>query len=196
MLRRLRDAWKNYLTSIPKSEVVDSIPEEQWDRPDLLPKVSKAKRAAFEELLQLAFSHLPPEHAKQLALDRSAFLERADEVDSALERALTEFESVEARKARCAAIACDWKATEELDWQVASLAVAHGIQDRWASPRAGLELDLKQLAVWLAEHNLTLFDFSAGDNLLAFAVCSQASPRVKQLFQKLRVPVRARSEAP
>ena len=195
MLRRLRDSWNKYLSSIPKSEVVDSIPEEQWDRPDLVPRVSKAKRSAFTELLELAFARMPPQDAKELAVKRAALFERVDEADAALERALTEFESVEDRTSTSAAIACDWKADDELEWQAALLADAHSLQEQWSSPRSGLEGDLVALASWLRTRDIVLLDFSSGDNLVAFAVKPDQVEVAKSLFKKLRVPVRARSEA-
>lgn len=195
MLRRLRDAWNKYLSSIPGTEVVDSVPEDQWDRADLVPKVSKARRSSFIEVLQIGFSHLPEVQAKALALERAALFDRADEADLALERALAEFESPEARARASAAIVCDWKAGDELEWQAALLARAHGLTEPWASPRQGLEPDLGNLASWLHAQGLLLADFSSGDNVIAFAVRPQQAARLRALLRKLGVDVRIRGEA-
>lgn len=190
MLRRLRDAWNQYWATLPRTEWVDSIPESQWDDPNLRPKVSQAMRAAFAELLECLHAHLPGDRARAVAQDRAGFLARGDEADAALARALTEYASDGERWATSAAIACDWKAADELAWQVDRLARAQGWADRWTAPRRGLEADLAHLGDWLGERGLCLCRFSCGDNLIAVALPAAQAGRVKRLFRRLRIPVR------
>ena len=75
------------------------------------------------------------------------------------------------------------------------LAEAHSLQDRWTSPRSGLDRDLAALASWLRARDLVLLDFSSGDNVVALAVKPGQVEVARSLFRKLRIPVRVRSEA-
>ena len=193
MLRALRNAWKNYISSLPQSQIIDSIPPSQWDRDDLVPKPSKVKRKAFTELLTIVYAHLPPQEAARLVEDRSYMLKRGDDSDTALGEALipNEEEISENR----GFIACDWKATEEVQWQADILCRAHGVSASWQAPSGTVTSLLQSLGDWLQTHRLQLLCFSVGDGLVAFAVPTAKTDSVVALGKKLKIHLSTTGEA-
>jgi hypothetical protein len=189
MLRTLQRAWKNYVAGIPKSEVVDSIPESQWNQADLLPAVSKAKRKAFTELLVLIFAHLPPNEAAALAKRGASALTRADEVDTALRDALLPPEDKENSERR-GFIACDWKAAEEVKWQADLLCQAHRIPATWQAPEGDLKAVLQNLDFWLQQQRRQLLCFSVGDSLVAFTLPMEHAVAAVDLGKKFKLAIR------
>jgi hypothetical protein len=194
MLRTLHLAWKNYVAGIPKSEVVDSIPESQWNQADLLPAVSKAKRKAFTELLVLIYAHLPPNEAAALVKRGANALTRADEVDTALRDALFPADDQESAENR-GFIACDWKAAEEVKWQADLLCQAHRIAAAWRAPEGQLAEVLQSFESWLQPQRLQLLCFSAGDSLVAFALPMEHKVLAVDLGKKLKLTINAPGEA-
>ena len=196
MLRALRRAWKNYLASIPKSEVVNSIPPSQWDASENLPSVSNAKRKAFLDLLSAVYSHLSPGERNTLVASGAEYLTRGDDIDTALHSALVgdDDSRAEARHPR-GFITCDWKGADELHWQADALRRAHGLTDDWESKNLELDEALENLGMWLREHQLHLFSFSTGDNIVAFAVQEAQSASVRKNLGKLRIRFSVAGEA-
>jgi len=186
MFRQLRRLWENYTASIPKSEVVDSVPESQWDRADLVPRVSAATRRAFTDLLVLIYSHLPPDEVQVLVTRGTKALARADEVDSALSSALLLREEGGPQD-NTGFIACDWKATEEVQWQADRLCRAHQIAGTWKAPPRDMQTMLASLDTWLKQHGRRLLCFSPGDSVVAFAVRSDQTVMAAALGKKLKV---------
>lgn len=194
MLRTLHRAWKNYIASIPKSEVVDSIPESQWNQGDLLPAVSKARRKAFTELLVLIFAHLSLNEAAALAKRGANALTRADEVDTALRDALLPPEDKESSENR-GFIACDWKAAEEVKWQADLLCQAHRIPATWQAPEGDLKAVLQNFEFWLQQQGRQLLCFSVGDSLVAFALPMEHTVAAVNLGKKCKLVIRTPGEA-
>ena len=194
MLRILRRAWANYVASIPKSDFTDSIPESQWDQPELRPTVSKAKRKAFSELLAHAFSHLPQDQAASLIRSRAGALQRADEPEAALREALSADESQEPTE-NLGFILCDWKATEEVQWQAELLCDIHRLTGTWQAPAGTMEVVLGSLDVWLSPRGLRLVHFSVGDSVAAFAVPKAQTAEVVSLGRKLGLSLSTAGEA-
>ena len=194
MLRALRRLWEGYAASIPKSEVVDSVPESQWGRADLLPTVSKAKRQAFTSLLALVYSHLTPLEAEALVKRGADAFTRADEADSALREALLPEETDGVSKS-LGFIACDWKAAEEVEWQANLLCQAHGISERWSAPPGGLPRVLQSFDLWLSHHERRLLCFSDGDTLVAFALREDQVASAIALGKKLKLAIENLGEA-
>jgi hypothetical protein len=196
MLRALRRAWNNYLASVPKSDVVDSIPPSQWDSPQNLPAVSKAKRKAFLDLLSAIFAHLPTEECTTLVAAGAKHLSRGDEIDSALQGALVGGDDDgDEERARVGIIVCDWRGAEEVQWQADGLCSAHRLTDRWTAPRSELDFVLHELGLWLRQRQLHLFSFSVGDNTVAFAVPEALSPSVSKNLKKLKIGFSEAGEA-
>jgi hypothetical protein len=194
MLRAQRRFWNGYAASIPKSEVVDSVPESQWDRADLLPPVSKAKRKAFSELLTLVYSHLPPNEAEALVQRGVGALTRDDEVDTALRSALLP-EVERAEPGNPGFIACDWKAAGEVQWQADLLCQAHGISVRWSAPEGSLVRVLASLDTWLQGQGHRLLCFSDGDSLVAFALSTEHAASAVAIGKRLKLAIGQASEA-
>jgi len=194
MLRALRRWWENYVASIPKSEVVDSVPESQWDQPDLLPPVSKAKRKAFTDLLVHIHSHLPPHEAEPLVQRGAKALTRGDEVDSALRNALLPEQS-EGEPLNLGFIACDWKAAEEVQWQADLLCQAHRTSGRWSAPAGELVSVLRSLDAWLQPQGRRLLCFYDGDCLVAFALATEQVSSAVAIGEKLKLAITLPSEA-
>jgi hypothetical protein len=194
MLRALRRAWENYVAGIPKSEVIDSIPQSQWNQADLLPTVSKAKRKAFTELLLLIYAHLPPDDAAALVKSGANALTRADEVDTALRDALFPAEDPKNSESR-GFIACDWKAAEEVKWQAYLLCQAHRIAATWQAPEGELTAVLQNFESWLQPQRLQLLCFSVGDSLVAFALPTEHKVLAVDLGKKLKLTINAPGEA-
>jgi hypothetical protein len=194
MLRTLRRAWENYVAGIPKSEVVDSIPESQWNQADLLPAVSKAKRKAFTELLLLIYAHLPPNEAAALVQRGANALTRADEADTALRDALFPAEEQENSENR-GFIACDWKAANEVKWQADLLCQAHCIAATWQAPEGELTAVLQNFESWLRPQRLQLLSFSAGDSLVAFALPMEHKALAVDLGKKIKLTISTPGEA-
>jgi hypothetical protein len=209
MIATLRRLWHNYLAGLPKSEVVDSIPESQWGRPDLLPPVSRQKAKAFAELLTLLHAHLDPGLAARLTSAGSKQLIRADEPDSALSAALRPDSDDMQQAAARGFIGLDWKATEELAWQADLLCRAHGLADCWAPPRVDgqaamaqakpgempVEPLLRHFGAWLAARGLALSYYADGDLLVAFAVRPAHRAGVERHLARLKIPFVAVSTA-
>jgi hypothetical protein len=194
MLRAIRRWWEGYSASVPKSEVVDSIPESQWGRSDLLPPVSRAKRKAFIELLQLIYSHLPPEQAAASVDAGAKAFVRGDEPDSALSKALLPDQGDAAPKG-LGFIGVDWKDAREVEWQADRLCEVHGLSGRWQSPGGTLPAVLGNFDAWLRTHNLELLCLADGDLVVAFALSAPRAAQAKALGTKLRLPLRSASEA-
>lgn len=188
VLRALRRAWSNYVAGIPKSEVVDSIPESQWDDADLLPKVPAKKRRAFVELLRLLHAHLGAGRAAALVDAGAKRLVRGDEIDVALRDALLPEDAADGAVTANGFIAGDWRAIDDLGWQAAGLCRAHGVADAWAPPRAGTREALAQFGAWLAGRGLALFVVTLGDGVLAFAVAEASRQPVADRLRQLGIP--------
>jgi hypothetical protein len=196
MLRALRRAWNNYLASVPKSEVVDSVPPSQWDTPEHLPAVSKAKRKAFLELLTAIFSHLPTKECTALAAAGAKHLTRGDDIDTALQAALVGGDDDgDAEGAQVGIIVCDWRGADEVQWQADGLCSAHGLTDRWTSSGGELDFRLQELGLWLRQRQLHLFSCSVGDTTIAFAVQEPLGTSVSTNLNKLKIGFSVASEA-
>ena len=193
MLRALRQAWKNYISSLPKSQIVDSIPPSQWNQDKFFPQVSKANSKTFAELLEIVYEHLPPNDAAKLLAERSLFLKRGVEIESALAEALIPTEEDEPEN--LGFIACDWTATDEVKWQADILCRAHGIPTSWQTPPGSLTSVLQGLGDWLRVENLQLFCFSVGDSVVAFAVPASKAAAVAALGEKLKIALSTTGEA-
>lgn len=193
MFRALRNAWRNYVAAIPPSEIVDSIPPSQWDQVDLLPTVSKAKRKAFADLLSLIYANLPAEVSVKLLADRAKLLIRGDDADTALHAALFPNED-DAAPGNHGFIACDWKATEEIEWQAARLCKAHGVLARWQAPEGTVTTALQAFEEWLTSYNLQLLCFSVGDSVVAFAVPTEDAKSAVAHGKKLKIRLGSASE--
>jgi hypothetical protein len=194
MFRTLRRLWNSYTASIPKSEIVDSVPESQWDRADLLPPVSKAKRKAFNDLLALIYSHFPPQTADALVQRGSRVLSRGDEVDTALRNALLPEEAA-GEESNPGFMACDWKAAEEVQWQANLLCQSHGLSERWSAPNGSLMSILQDLDAWLHGQGHSLLYFSDGDGLVAFALPTDRVASAIAIGKRLKLAIGLPSEA-
>jgi hypothetical protein len=195
MFRAIRRAWTNYLASIPRSEVIDSIPPSQWDSAEHLPTVSKAKRKAFVELLSAVYAHLPAEKGAVLVAAGTKHLTRGDDIDSALRNALIGDNGEEENSSQLGFIACDWKGIDEVKWQAEELSRAHGLTESWSGQAATLDSAIEDLAIWLAARHLQLFSFSVGDSIVAFAVANSLSPAVAGNLKQLKISFVVRGEA-
>ena len=193
MLEKLRRWWGGYLASIPKSDVVDSIPESQWGRADLLPPVSKVKRQAFTELLELIHAHRPPAEAQASVAAGVPAFTRADEPDSALIAALFPDDGRESAAAR-GFILCDWKDAREVQWQADALCVAHGLPLGWQAPEGSLPSVLSSFAVWLQGHGRELLCLAEGDATVAFALSPPQAIAARALCKRLRLVLRRADE--
>ena len=191
MLRALRRVWDSYVAGIPKTEVVDSVPESQWDRADLLPAVSKARRKAFADLLALIHAHRPPDEAQALVAQGAVALTRSDEVDTALRAALLP-ESIDGTRHNPGFIACDWRASDEVQWQADRLCEAHHLSGHWSAPAGSMPEVLQDLDAWLQRQGHRLLCVADGDSVVAFAVrieqADAAIARGKKLKLVLRPP--------
>ena len=194
MLRVIRRIWANYVASIPKSEVADSIPESQWGCADLLPAVSKAKRKAFTDLLSLIFLYLPPEEAEAMVKAKAAVLTRGDDVDTALLNALFPEEGQEPATGR-GFIACDWKAVEEVQWQAEQLCANHRISGHWQAPAGTIEEVLQNFDKWLQQQEHRLLCFSPGDSVVAFALLKDHAASAIALGKRLGLSLNTPSDA-
>lgn len=195
MLRPLRHWWQRFAAGIPKSEVVDSIPESQWDRADLQPPVSKARRKAFSELLALAASHLPPQEAAALVEHGATAFTRSDEVGAALSRALGLEEEAQGQPYQRGFMAFDWKGAGEVPWQADALCQAHRLSGRWSAPPGDLTSRLCSLDAWLQGQGLVLLCVSEGDGLLAFALRTDQRAPALALGRKLKLRLGAPGDA-
>jgi hypothetical protein len=194
MLRRLKDALQNYLASLPKSEVVDSIPPDQWAGVGPGFEVPKAKRRAFADLLALAYSHLPAEKSEQLVAQGARSLDNPDSAGGDLYAALVPEEDNEA--ASRGFIACDWKAADEVGWQADLLCRAHHIPPGWApAAGSGLSEQFDSFDSWLRNRGRQLLCFSPGDCVVAFAVRQELAPKAVSLAKKLGIRLGRASEA-
>ena len=189
ILRDLRAAWKNHISSLPQSQNIDSIPPSQWDRIDVVAKPSKAKRKAFTELLVMIYAHLPPQEAVILVEAMSKLLRRDDDSDTALGEALIPRE--EQRAKNRGFIAGDWKATDEVQWQADALCRAHGVVPSWQAPTGTLTILLQSFGDRLKNYRLQLLCFSVGDSFFAFAIPTAKTDLVIALGKQLKIHFRS-----
>jgi hypothetical protein len=192
MLRALCQWWRGYVAAIPKTDVVDSIPESQWGREDLLPSVSKAKRESFRKLLSLVCAHLPAHEAEALVVEGVARFIRADEPDLAFYEALLHNENPSQNRGF---IGCDWKAVEEVQWQADQLCKAHGAVGRWAAPAGDLNYTLRNLDEWLRDQGVSLLCVWPGDSVVAFALPSEQVESAIALGKRLKLKILKPGEA-
>ena len=101
-------------------------------------------------------------------------------------------------------IALDWKAREEVSWQAARLARAHGVALDWtydvahdtewqgwqARDEAPVDTPLRSLAQALQPHGLVLCRLSVDDGVFAFAVSDALAPAVRQHGAVLGIELR------
>lgn len=193
MLRALRRWWESHVASIPRSEVLDSVPESQWDQADLVPPVSKGKRKAFTQLLTVVFAHLPPQESEALVQRGGKAFTRADEVDTALRTALFPDE-IEGEPRNLGFIACDWKAVDEVQWQADRLCQAHRTSGQWSAPEGDLQSVLESFDSWLQSQGRSLLCFADGDSLLAFAVPTSEAASAVAIGKKLKLAIRKSGE--
>jgi len=182
MLTSIRRAWRAYLASIPKPDEPERISHEQivreYFRP---PPVSPKDRPAFDALADLIVAHLPEGQASSKAQRLKAKLKPGvDPVDALSDWIQSNCDP----KSRVGVVALDWKAREEVHWQAAILAKAHGVSLAWDydcntdtdwknwQERNEFPVDtpLKILSRALMLHEVVLYRFSVDDAVYAFAV--------------------------
>ncbi len=189
MFRALRQAWDRYLGSLPKTEVVDSIPESQWQQAEHRPRLSPARRRSFGELMALIGAHRPPAEVAALVERAQAALLDTGEPAEALLAVLQPADAGADPADASGAIVCDWKAADEVPWQAERLCRAHGLAAGWRAPAGGLTEVLASLDAWLQPQGLCLLTLAAGDSAIAWAVRAESRAAAMALGRRLRLPI-------
>lgn len=202
MFDKLRRMWQDYLRSIPQPDDPESLSDRDIINTDFRPPpVPAEQRAAFDALSALLVAHLPEALAatkgKQL---RSRLKPGVEPVE-----ALCGWVSANnGPKSQVGVVALDWKAREEVQWQAARLARAHGVPLDWAYDVARdtawqgwqarhespVDTPLRSLAQALLPHGLALCCFSVDDTVCAFAVTLAQLPDIQRHSAVLGIELR------
>ncbi|MCF8203429.1 MAG: hypothetical protein K9J82_00015 [Methylotenera sp.] len=201
MFNKIRRMWQDYLRSIPQPDEPEPVSDREIvDDHFKAPPVPREQREAFEALSALLLAHLPDALSLPKGKQLRARLKPGVEPAEALGGWINDNNGP---KSRVGVMALDWKAREEVQWQAASLARAHGVALDWAYDvsrdtewedwqarhEAPVDTPLRHLAKALLPHGLALCRFSVDDAVYAFAVRVEQRPQVQQYSAVLGIEV-------
>lgn len=202
MFNKLRRMWQDYLRSIPQPDDPEPVSDreifETHFRP---PPVPDEQRAAFEALSAVLVAHLPEALSATKGKQLRARLKPGVEPAEALGGWIG---ANNGPRSRVGVVALDWKAREEVQWQAALLARAHGVpldwaydvahdtewQDWQARNEAPVDTPLRSLAQALLPHGVALCWFGVDDTVYAFGVKAAQRPEVRPCTDALGIDLR------
>lgn len=154
---------------------------------------------AFSELAHLVVAHLPKELASKM---RSALIRRLKPGCEPAEALCTWIAAhCGPQKMKYGFLALDWKAREEIDWQIQSVARSHSVELNWhygwqsdeswksaiEEQKFPVEVPLKQAAQYLSKHGLSLIVIVQDDSVFGFAIPSVNQARALELCRQLDI---------
>lgn len=92
-------------------------------------EITSARREALARFMRLATAHLDDVESRRLMDLLLAHFDINGDSSEALEEVA--MGNGGQKHGQCFVIQCDWKASEELEWQVAGIASSFGITERW-----------------------------------------------------------------
>ncbi len=192
MFNKIRRMWQDYLRSIPQPDDPEPVSDREiFDDHFKAPPVPAEHVAAFEALSALLVAHLPEALSASKGKQLRARLKPGVEPAEALGGWIS---ANNGPKSRVGVVALDWKAREEVQWQAALLARAHGVTLDWAydvdqdtewegwqtRQEAPVDTPLRHLAQALLPQGIALCRFSVDDTVFAFAVKVAQRPEVQR----------------
>ncbi len=198
MFSAIRRAWKNYIDSIPKPIEFESVSDREIAK-ELNPPHSQEIVDAYSELSNYIVAHLEGE----IAVKTRAAIVR--QLKPALEPAEALCDWISARSGPQAKnlglLAVDWKAREEINWQIQRIAKAHAVdlawQYEWQSDESWqselrenefpVEVPLKYAGNYFGKCGLSLIVIVQDDAVFGFAVSSAKEDRVREICGKLSI---------
>lgn len=161
---------RDFSGSTPEVEITET-----WSDAEIMRELNPhlARKTDLRRFMRLVSAHLPSQESKRLTRLAVAALNEADSPWHAIELAIFGDEGQHLEHMLFAAV--DWKASEEMAWQVNGLLLTRQVNEIWqADAHSTVEEQLQALATWLAARELSLLQLDTETDTYCFAILPQA----------------------
>ena len=169
---------RDFTSATPEVEITETLSDAEIMR-ELNPHL--ARKTDLRRFMQFMSAHLPSVEAKRLTRLVVAALPEADSPCHAIELAIFGDDGQQLEHMLFAYV--DWKAPEEIAWQVNGLLLTRQVNEIWqATASATVPDELTALATWLAARELSLLQIDTENDAYCFAILPQQDfPKACQL---------------